>query len=88
MGKITGYIWEDANCFISYQNIYGSNSVSCATSNLSNIADISDEIIRGFKSVYSKANGKDVRLVYILLQKVDMKIREEWLQFEDNFPFL
>jgi hypothetical protein len=56
--------------------------------NLRNIADTSDEVIRGLKSIDPKANSKDVWLIYILLQKVDAKTREEWAQYstKNDFP--
>ncbi|GFS89960.1 uncharacterized protein TNCV_506901 [Trichonephila clavipes] len=49
--------------------------------NLRNIADTSDEVIRGLKSIDSKAESRDVWLIYILLQKVDPKTRQEGAHF-------
>ncbi|GFQ85683.1 DUF1758 domain-containing protein [Trichonephila clavata] len=57
------------------------------TSNLRNIADTSDEVIRGLKSIDTKAESRDVWLIYILLQKVDSKTRQEWAQFSNNIDF-
>ncbi|GFR27856.1 uncharacterized protein TNCT_180321 [Trichonephila clavata] len=51
------------------------------TSNLRSIADTSDEVIRGLKSIDTKAESRDVWLTYILLQKVDSKTRQEGAQF-------
>ncbi|GFT76069.1 integrase catalytic domain-containing protein [Trichonephila clavipes] len=55
--------------------------------NLRNIADTSDEVIRGLKSIDTKAESRDVWLIYILLQKVDPKTRQEWAQFSNNIDF-
>ncbi|GFX19887.1 uncharacterized protein TNCV_1434471 [Trichonephila clavipes] len=55
--------------------------------NLRNIADTSDEVIRGLKSIDSKAESRDVWLIYILLQKVDPKTHQEWPQFSNNIDF-
>ncbi|GFT99436.1 uncharacterized protein TNCV_3238941 [Trichonephila clavipes] len=55
--------------------------------NSSNIADTSDEVIRGLKSIDTKAESGDVWLIYILLQKVDPKTRQEWEQFSNNIDF-
>ncbi|GFW85020.1 uncharacterized protein TNCV_1612691 [Trichonephila clavipes] len=55
--------------------------------NLRNIADTSDEVIRGLKSIDTKAESRDVLLIYILLQKVDPKTRQEWAQFSNNIDF-
>ncbi|GFS52304.1 uncharacterized protein TNCV_4850291 [Trichonephila clavipes] len=43
------------------------------SSNLRNIADTSDEVIRGLKSIDTKAESRDVWFIYILLQKADPK---------------
>ena len=37
---------------------------------LHKIADTSDEIVKGLKSIDSKSNDRDVWLIYILLQKI------------------
>ncbi|GFR17754.1 uncharacterized protein TNCT_11751 [Trichonephila clavata] len=42
------------------------------TSNLRNMADTSNEVIRGLKSIDAKAESRDVWLIYILLQKVEI----------------
>ncbi|GFW63356.1 uncharacterized protein TNCV_400221 [Trichonephila clavipes] len=55
--------------------------------NLRNIADTSDEVIKGLKSIDTKAESRDVWLIYILLQKVDPKTRQEWAQFSNNIDF-
>ncbi|GFU38667.1 uncharacterized protein TNCV_434631 [Trichonephila clavipes] len=55
--------------------------------NLRNIADTSDEVIRGLKSIDTKAESRDVWLIYILLQKVDPKTHQEWAQFSNNIDF-
>ncbi|GFY37380.1 uncharacterized protein TNIN_424771 [Trichonephila inaurata madagascariensis] len=57
------------------------------SSNLRNIADTSDEVIRGLKSIDTKTESRDVCLIYILLQKVDPKMRQEWVQFSNNVDF-
>ncbi|GFW90895.1 uncharacterized protein TNCV_2418881 [Trichonephila clavipes] len=55
--------------------------------NLRNVADTSDEVIRGLKSIDTKAESRDVLLIYILLQKVDPKTRQEWAQFSNNIDY-
>ncbi|GFY54371.1 uncharacterized protein TNIN_339271 [Trichonephila inaurata madagascariensis] len=52
--------------------------------NLRNIADTADEVIRGLKSIETKAESRDVGLIYIELQKVDPKTLQEWAQFSKN----
>ncbi|GFW41822.1 DUF1758 domain-containing protein [Trichonephila clavipes] len=55
--------------------------------NSSNIAGTSDEVIRGLQFIDTKAESRDVWLIYILLQKVDPKTRQEWAQFSNNIDF-
>ncbi|GFX21670.1 uncharacterized protein TNCV_1400841 [Trichonephila clavipes] len=57
------------------------------SSNVRNIADTPDKVIRGLKSIDTKAESRDVWLIYILLQKVDPKTRQEWAQFSNNIHF-
>ncbi|GFU47968.1 integrase catalytic domain-containing protein [Trichonephila clavipes] len=57
------------------------------SSNLRNIADTSDEVIRDLKSIDTKAESRNVWLIYILLQRVDPKTCQEWAQFSNNIDF-
>ncbi|XP_054717285.1 uncharacterized protein LOC129226681 [Uloborus diversus] len=61
-------------------------NANCA--NLRNLTDTSDEVIRGLKSIDSKADSRDIWLIYILLQKLDSKTREEWAKHttKEEFP--
>ena len=49
--------------------------------NLCKITDTSEEIIRGLKSIDSKANDRDVWLIYTSLQKVDSGMCKQWTEF-------
>ncbi|GFX53839.1 uncharacterized protein TNCV_1597851 [Trichonephila clavipes] len=68
--------------FMEQPSFYDTNS-----SNLRNIADTSDEVFRGLKSIDTKAESRDVWLIYILLRKVDPETRQEWAQFSNNIDF-
>jgi len=56
--------------------------------NLQNLADTSDEVLRALKALDPLANSRDIWLIYILLQKVDAKTREEWSNYtaKEDFP--
>ncbi|XP_055935737.1 uncharacterized protein LOC129965665 [Argiope bruennichi] len=52
--------------FLEQPSVTNPNSV-----NLGKLADTSDEVIRGLKSLGEKASSKDVWLIHLLLEKVD-----------------
>ncbi|GBM41230.1 hypothetical protein AVEN_180531-1 [Araneus ventricosus] len=56
--------------------------------NLRKIADVSDEIIRGLKSIDKKATDRDPWLIYVTLQKHDAETQRAWAQetSDEDFP--
>ncbi|GFX77722.1 uncharacterized protein TNCV_1106391 [Trichonephila clavipes] len=52
--------------------------------NLRQLADTSDEIICGLKSLGQEASSRDIWLIYLLLQKLDSDTRQWWHQKTAN----
>lgn len=67
------------NLAITYANVF----------NLHNIADTSDEVIRGLKINRCKTSDRDIGLIYTLLQKIDPpKTSEELAEYSSKDAFL
>lgn len=59
-------------------------------SKLRQLADTSDEVVRGLKALGEEASSRDVWLIYLLTQKLDSETKGLWFQkmSNDKFPTL